>query len=200
VARTAGVRVVAGSARGRRLAVPPDATVRPTADRVREALFNALGSLDVVRGARVLDLFAGSGALGIEALSRGAARATFVEQDGRTRKVLVRNLDDCGFGDRAVVVGEDAVRFVSAHAAAADTATPAVAELVLCDPPYAFDGWAGLLADLARAAPRAVVVVESDREVTGPPSAEVLRNRRYGSTVVTLIRMADRPGASTGPE
>jgi 16S rRNA (guanine966-N2)-methyltransferase len=197
VARTTGLRIVAGSARGRRLAVPAGATVRPTSDRVREAVFNALGSLGAVREARVLDLFAGSGALGIEALSRGAAHATFVERDARTREVLEANLSACGFADRATVVADDATRFV-ATTAIASGASPAV-DLVLCDPPYAFDGWGGLLTGLSAVAPGAVVVMESDREVPVPAPAEVLRNRRYGGTVVTLIRLADHPRGTSVP-
>src|SRR5258705_6256920 len=90
------MRVVAGELRGRRLVAPAAATTRPTTDRVREAVFNALGSLDVVVGARVLDLFAGSGALGIEALSRGAAAATFVDTSPKAIETVQANLAATG--------------------------------------------------------------------------------------------------------
>src|SRR3954454_2222592 len=122
------VRVVSGSARGRRLATPEGTDTRPTTDRVKEATFNALGSLDAVAGAEVLDLFAGSGALGIEALSRGAAAATFVDQAPVARRALAANLDRVGLADRATVVGADATTFAPRASSAPD--------LVLADPPY----------------------------------------------------------------
>src|SRR5947209_17627021 len=157
-------RVVAGIARGRRLDAPPGAATRPTADRVREATFNALGSLGAVEGATVLDLFAGSGALGIEALSRGAVAATFVDDDARALAVVRRNLEACGLADRATVVRSDAVRFAAGRV-----------DLVLLDPPYAFDddAWARLLGGLDAA----VAVIESDREVAVPAPWRVLRSK-----------------------
>ena len=174
-----GVRVVAGAARGRRLAVPPGRTVRPTSDRVREALFNALGSLDALRGASVLDLFAGSGALGIEALSRGAARATFVDSDAAALTCVRANLATCGFERAAAVVRGDAVSWA---------ATGAHHDLALLDPPYAFDGWVDLLA----AVDADLVVVESDREIALPAGWEVVRDRRYGTTFVRVARCLSR--------
>jgi 16S rRNA (guanine966-N2)-methyltransferase len=96
------VRVIAGSARGRPLKAPPGSTTRPTSDRVREALFSALGG--AVPGTAVLDLYAGSGALGIEALSRGAACAVLVERDRRAARTIAENLDRAGVADRATVV------------------------------------------------------------------------------------------------
>src|SRR5688500_6095905 len=107
------MRVVGGSAGGRRLRAPAGRSTRPTADRVREAMFNSLGSLDAVVGARVLDLFAGSGALGIEALSRGAAAATFVDSDARALAVVRANLDDTGLAG-ATLVRADALAFLRA--------------------------------------------------------------------------------------
>jgi 16S rRNA (guanine966-N2)-methyltransferase len=146
---------------------------------VREATFNALGSLGVVEGAVVLDLFAGSGALGIEALSRGAAGATFVDDDGRALQVVRANLDATGLADRATVVRGDGPR----HAA-----TVGPVDLALLDPPYAFadEQWAGLLGVLDAD----VVVVESDREVPLPEPWQVLRSKWYGGTVVLLARRA----------
>jgi 16S rRNA (guanine966-N2)-methyltransferase len=168
------VRIVAGTARGRRIEAPPGRDTRPTTDRVREAIFNSLGSLGSVDGATVVDLFAGSGALGLEALSRGAARVTFVEQDRRARAVIVRNLDALGFADRAEVVAADALAFVR-------VAKPA--DLVLCDPPYAFDHWDELIS----ASPAPLVVAESDRELAAPVGWELVRTKRYGTTVVTIL-------------
>jgi 16S rRNA (guanine966-N2)-methyltransferase len=175
------VRVVAGTAGGRRIAAPPGRDTRPTTDRVREAVFNALTSLGVVVGAEVVDLFAGSGALGIEALSRGAARAHFVESDRRAADVVAANLADLGLTDRGVVVRRpvDAVL----------DQLPDDVDLVLADPPYAFDGWAILLDALApKLADGAVVVAESDRELDLPAGWGKVRERRYGGTVVLFAR------------
>ena len=171
------MRVVAGSAKGRRLQAPPGSATRPTADRVREATFNALGSLDAL-GGRVLDLFAGSGALGIEALSRGAAAATFVDSDGRALAAVRANLEATGLTGVATVVRSDALRFL-----AGGHGPFAVAFL---DPPYAWsdDAWGELL----DACVAEVAVCESDRELAVPAPWEVLRCKRYGGTVVTIVR------------
>lgn len=165
---------MAGTARGRRLEAPPGSSSRPTADRVREATFNALGSLGAVTG-DVLDLFAGSGALGIEALSRGAERATFVDTDARALAVVRANLEATGLVEQATVVRSDALRFLAGAGRF---------DLALLDPPYAFgdDEWATLLGVLDAG----VAVVESDREVPVPTPWEVLRGKRYGGTVVLL--------------
>ncbi len=156
--------------------------MRPTGDRVREATFNALQSLDVVEGAVVADLFAGSGALGIEALSRGAARAVFVESDRRAREVVAANLRATGFEGRAEVVASTAEAFL-----AGGGATRRI-DLALCDPPYRYDRWPDLLDALKRfLAPDAVVVAESDRAVTAPDGWEVAREKAYGGTVVCIL-------------
>lgn len=181
------MRVVGGSARGRRLGVPRGDAVRPTTDRVRGAIANALGSLDVVDDARVLDLFAGSGALGIEMLSRGAAHATFVEPDRSARACLTANLDVTGLADRAEVVASRA----EAHLArtAGREASDPLWDIVLLDPPYAFDAWDQLMAALVgRLSPGGVVVIESDRPPTLGPGWDVVRERRYGTTFVMFAR------------
>ena len=175
------MRVVAGSARGRRLTAPPGSDTRPTTDRVREAVFNALGSLGSVDGATVADLFAGSGALGIEALSRGAASAHFVESDRRAAEVVEANLDALSLADRAVVLRRPV--------AAAIAELPEALDLVLADPPYAFDDWDDLLDSLLpRLAEDAVVVIETDRSLTLPAGWEKVRERTYGGTVVLFAR------------
>ncbi len=180
------LRVVAGTHRGRRFDVPPGDDTRPTSDRVREAVFNALESMDAVRGATVLDAFAGSGALGIEALSRGAASVTFAEVDGGARATVDANLDALGLRDRAVVVAAPAVRA---------TAAGGPWDLVLLDPPYAHDGWDELLGVVVdHLADDGVVVIESDREVALPGGLATARCRTYGGTVVTF---AVRAGATT---
>jgi 16S rRNA (guanine966-N2)-methyltransferase len=175
------VRVVAGTARGRRLTAPPGTATRPTSDRVRESIFNALGSLAAVEGASVIDLFAGSGALGIEALSRGAARATFVDADRAALACIDHNLHVTGLVSQAEVVRSDVRAYLERSNAQFD--------LALIDPPYAFDAWDELLLDL----PADLAVVESDRAVEPPSGWHVVREKRYGSTVVTVIRRTARP-------
>ena len=170
------MRVVGGTAGGRRLKAPPGRRVRPTSERVREALFGALGSLGAVEGARVVDLFAGTGALGIEALSRGAAAATFVDDDPASIAVIKANLDSTGLAGR--VVRSDVLRFLASSAPEHD--------LALVDPPYAFEGWAALLPSLA--APLAAL--ESGRPIDVGEGWNVVRARRYGDTVLTIVRRA----------
>jgi 16S rRNA (guanine966-N2)-methyltransferase len=146
---------------------------------VREATFNALGSLGVVEGAAVLDLFAGSGAMGIEALSRGADRATFVDNDRVAVEAIRANLQRTKLDGVGSVVRADAVRFAAEQADGFD--------LAILDPPYAFDGWEELLAIL----PVPVAVIESDRAIDPGPRWTVVRSRRYGTTVVTISRSLD---------
>lgn len=174
------MRVVAGVARGRKLTAPPGNHVRPTGARVREAVFNALHSLDAIVDARVLDLFAGSGALGIEALSRGAAHATFVEPDAAARHHVRANLAATDLTHVATVEAMRAERFLER--------TTGVFDLVLCDPPYAYDAWGDLRDALTGVvALDGVVVIESDTAVDGDVAWEILRQRRYGGTVVTVM-------------
>ena len=182
------MRVIAGEARGRVLRAPAGTATRPTADRVRGAVFNMLGSQLDLDGAVVLDLFAGSGALGIEALSRGAAAAVFVEDAAAARRVVTENLAATGLGDRAVVRAGDATS-PRVLAEVAVVAPDGSFDVAFCDPPYRFDGWAGLLEVL----PARWSVLESDREIALPGPWEVVRIKRYGSTVVSLARR-DRPG------
>ncbi len=179
------LRVVAGTHRGRRLDVPPGTATRPTSDRVREAVFNALASLDALDGARGVDPFAGSGALGIEALSRGAAQVTFADVDASALSVVRGNLAALELGDRARVV---------AGSGPAAVAAGGPWDLVLLDPPYAFEGWSALLDAVVDAtAPGAVVVVESDREVALPAALHGVRTRSYGGTVVQFARRSGAP-------
>jgi 16S rRNA (guanine966-N2)-methyltransferase len=168
------VRVVAGVAGGRRLQAPPGRATRPTSDRVREAVFSSLDSLGAVHGATVVDLFAGSGALGIEALSRGASHCTFVDDDPAAVAATTANLAATGLAAAATVARADVLRWLDRG--------PAV-DLALVDPPYAFDLWPDLLARLTAG----VAVLESDRDVDPAPTWRVLRRRRYGTTVVSLV-------------
>jgi 16S rRNA (guanine966-N2)-methyltransferase len=175
------MRIIAGSRKGRRIAAPPGLDTRPTGDRVREAVFNLVGPLD---GARVLDLYAGSGAMGLEALSRGADHATFVERDCVAAATIARNADQLGFAE--IALRREDVRRVLAADAAAGT----LYDLVLVDPPYRM--LPGLLPDLSRLLPPVVaadglVVVES--EAREEPELPLPRrtSRRYGSVRVTLF-------------
>lgn len=174
------MRIIAGAARGRRLVVPRGETVRPTADRVREALFASLAPL--LPGASVLDVFAGSGALGLEACSRGAARVTFIERERRALDALRRNIEAVGL-DATTVIAADASRSLRDGALAG-----APFDLVLLDPPYALgeDEVAALLCDLVSLlAPDATVVLERSADAPEPRwPATLLPSvaRRYGST------------------
>lgn len=169
------MRVISGSARGRKLVAPDGPATRPTPDRVREATFNALGSLGAVTSAAVVDLFAGSGAMGIEALSRGAARVTFVDSDLRARQAIEANLTTCGLIGGADVVATPVERFVAG-------AQSRRWDLALLDPPYDYDGWPELLLDL----PAEMAVLESNREIEPPFGWEVLRAKRYGRTHIVI--------------
>jgi 16S rRNA (guanine966-N2)-methyltransferase len=180
-------RIVAGAAGGRRLTVPP-AGVRPTGDRAREALFNSLGARLDLEGAAVLDLYAGSGALGLEALSRGAGSVLFVESSPKVLPVLRANLAAVGLPGGRVVAGS--VPTVVAGRA------PASIDLVLAHPPYATpdEGVLGVLDGLVTGgwlAPDAVLVVE--RSSRGEPFAWPtplvgLRDRRYGEALLRYGR------------
>lgn len=178
------MRVIAGEAKGRRLAAIRAPGIRPTADRVREALFSALGP--AVAGARVLDLYAGSGALGIEALSRGAARAVFVEEARGAVDVILANLALTGLEDRARVVGSTVERFL-------DEARGGPFDLVLIDPPYAEGPPTRQLRSLAAGpllAPGASVVVEGRGPDAGPAvdGLELASVRRYGDSSLAFLR------------
>jgi 16S rRNA (guanine966-N2)-methyltransferase len=172
------VRVVAGSWKGRPLRAPRGAVTRPTADRVREALFSMLGD---VGGARVLDLFAGSGALGIEALSRGAESAVFVDRDPRAVAAIRRNLESVDA--EGEVRCQDALRFIAAHRGTFD--------LVLVDPPY--DLASRIAVPLSERLPavlaeNAVVVTESDKRKPLELPLPLTRERAYGDVRIAIHR------------
>ncbi len=170
------MRVIAGDFKGRRLHTARGMRTRPTADRVREALFSMLGD---VSGARVLDLYAGSGALGIEALSRGADSALFVESDGQALAALRRNLD--AVGADAAVRRQDVVRFLARPEGTFD--------LVFCDPPY--DDGPGVAAALSEALPAmlgedARIVTESDKRNPLLLTLPLVVERAYGDTRIAI--------------
>jgi 16S rRNA (guanine966-N2)-methyltransferase len=175
------MRIIAGSRKGARIFAPKGHEVRPTGDRVREAVFNLVGPVGELD---VLDLFAGSGAMGLEALSRGAAGVTFVEVDRAAADTIVRNLDKLRL-EGATVLREDAVRKL-----AADAAVGRRYDLVLIDPPYRM--LARLLPTLASylpavVAPEGLVVVESDAREEPELPLPKRTSRRYGSARITVF-------------
>jgi len=184
------MRIVAGRNRGRRLLAPPGETVRPTSDRAREALFNILSHGNIAADGipfaekTVLDAFAGTGALGLEALSRGAAEAVFIEQDREALAILRKNVEVLGEGARARVIPGDATRPPRATSACA---------VVFLDPPYR-SGFAGpalaALADAGWLAPKALAVVElAAREHFAPPAGvTLLEERVYGAARLVFLR------------
>jgi 16S rRNA (guanine966-N2)-methyltransferase len=178
------VRVIAGALGGRRLKAPRGTTTRPTSDRVKEALFALLGD---VAGARVLDLFAGAGGLGIEAVSRGAARAVFVERDQRALRALRHNLDSLGLdAARAEVRPGEVLAALRTARGRAETY-----DLVFIDPPYSRASDLGhelslLVPPLLE--PEARIVVESDRRSPLQLQAQLERERTYGDTSIMIHR------------
>jgi 16S rRNA (guanine966-N2)-methyltransferase len=175
------MRIIAGSRKGARIFAPRGRETRPTGDRAREAAFTLIGPVD---GARVLDLFAGSGAMGLEALSRGAESVTFVERDRDAAEAIVRNLDKLRL-EGATVLRDDAGRVL-----AADAAGGRRYDLVLVDPPYRM--LAGVLPMLSANLPHVVepnglVVVESDAREEPELPLPKRTSRRYGSARITVF-------------
>lgn len=185
------MRIVGGALARRTIEAPKGSRTRPTTDRVREALFNLIGARADVSGARVLDLFAGSGALGLEALSRGAAHATFVERHGPTLAVARRNAEALGVAERAAFVRTDVLAVLRRPPAAP-------ADLVLADPPYDLDALPDLPA-LVRPhlAPDGLLALEHDPRHAFDGAPGWLLSRTYGGTVVSLFGAGDEgPGAA----
>lgn len=177
------VRVVAGTLRGRTIVAPSGSATRPTTDRTREAMFNALASLGVLEDASVMDVFAGSGALGIEALSRGARRCVFVEADHKALSAIHQNVKALGLEDRTEIVAGRAENVMSSiHGV----------DLALVDPPYGYDRWSELLAKLEETLNRdGLVVVESGSQIEESvldSTWTAVRSKRYGRTWVTFLQ------------
>ena len=184
------MRILAGELKGRRLLTPRGATTRPTADQVRLALMDTL--TPQLPGARVLDLFAGAGGVGLEALSRGAARATFVERDRHALAALRANVAALDVQDRARVLGEDVRRALDRLAREG-----ARFDVVFLDPPYESDLGDAALGHVAAArlaAPGAVVIAQhpTKRPPAGPgDTLSAFRTRRFGETTLTFFRSGD---------
>lgn len=182
------MRIVGGQFRGRPLKSPASNATRPTSDRLREALFNVLAHAygDPADGARVMDLFAGTGALGLEALSRGARFALFVDEAAEARGLIRANIDTLGLGGITRLFRRDATRLGPVE-------TNGAFDLVFCDPPYG-KGLAELALASARdggwLAPGALVLVEEAVEAAfkAPDGFEEVERRRYDTTEVTFLR------------
>jgi len=175
------MRIDAGELGGRKLVAPAGTSTRPTTDRVREAIFNSLGSAGVLEGALVADLYAGSGALGIEALSRGAEHCVFVERDRAALRALTENLDALGLDHRSRV-----------HVGDARSVAPTLdVDIVFADPPYDFDDWEALLGSVRAG----LLVAESGRDVPASDGWTVARAKRYGRTRVTFLERRAGPGS-----
>ena len=185
------MRIVAGTWRGRALIAPTGDATRPTADRVRQALFDLLmhapwGGKEVIEDASVLDVFAGTGAFGLEALSRGAGRATFIEQDRAALAALRANIAACRAQDHCTMLASDAL------------ATPpgGPASLIVLDPPYRQELVPRALARLravGRIAPNALIVTETARDELPPTSAPLLAERIHGAARLSIWREIQNP-------
>jgi 16S rRNA (guanine(966)-N(2))-methyltransferase RsmD len=177
------MRIIAGTHRGQRLVAPKGVDTRPTGDRVREAAFNLIGPVD---GASVLDLFAGSGAMGLEALSRGAGRVVFVESDGAAVRSIEQNLDRLRL--RGTILHQDAGRALLDEARAGRRY-----DLVLVDPPYEMylDLQPSLAGSLTRVlADEGLLVVETEARVEPELPLELRTSRRYGRARLSLFEHA----------
>lgn len=182
---------MAGEAGGRKLKAPPGDATRPTSDAVREAVFNAVLSRIDLEDARVLDLFAGSGAMGIEALSRGAAQVTFVDRSRPASATIEENLSAVGLTGGRVVTSS-----VEAWIARLDQGERW--DLVIADPPYAFVGWTDLLGALEpHIAEEGMAVLESGADLELPQGWRSIRSKRYGTTVVNLVVPCNHPCAES---
>jgi 16S rRNA (guanine966-N2)-methyltransferase len=184
------MRITGGTARGRRLVAPPGRDVRPTSDKVRKAIFDRLGSGGIA--GTVLDLFAGTGALGLEAVSRGASAAVLVERDPRALEACRTNAAVLDAGADVRIVRSDALAWLRGPGRGL------LADVVLLDPPYAFDRWAELLGELLgcqAVRPGGIVAVEraARSEPVCAPGYRALRSSRYGDTAVDLLVV--EPGA-----
>jgi 16S rRNA (guanine966-N2)-methyltransferase len=182
------MRIVAGTWRGRVLIAPQNTATRPTADRVRQALFDMLlhapwGGRETVENAQVLDIFAGTGAFGLEALSRGAAHATFIEQDRTALTALRTNIAACRAEDRTTILSIDAL-----------TTPPGdPANLIFLDPPYRQDLIPRVIAQLRsanRIAPNALIIAETARDEPIPTATPLLTERTHGAARLSIWREA----------
>lgn len=180
------MQIITGSAKGRKIKVP-EKNIRPAKDSVRQAIFSMLYGL--VDGAKALDLFAGSGAYGLEALSRGARSVTFVDADKKCVAAIETNLNTMSFGSRGVAIKEDAQKY--AHR------TETTFDLIFLDPPYSSGAQVHLLKSLAKIlAPQGVIIFDHAKETKIPKEVDglsLLRRRTYGATTVSFFYQSSKP-------
>jgi 16S rRNA (guanine966-N2)-methyltransferase len=188
------MRVIGGRSRGRRLSAKLPKSIRPTSDRVREAIFDILGSQGGVVDLRVVDLFCGSGALGVEALSRGAESATFVDLDPDALQAVQQNVDAVGLADADVTLVRAAL---PGWLRGPGPTAARTFDLALCDPPYDYAEWPALLDALDAE----TVVMESSSPIALPDTWVVARERRYGGTLITVAHQrGDAAAPAAGHE
>ena len=180
------MRVISGSAKGRKLSAPDGLDTRPTTDRVKESVFNIINFH--LPDANVLDLFAGSGAMGIEALSRASRHAIFIEQSDDAFKIIKKNLCDTRLEDRAEIIRTDAISFLNR--------TNDVFDIIFLDPPYNkgfFDSAMNGIKNRSLLSDKGIVVAESEfgGELPDCEGFELIRRAKYGKTLISVFRMAD---------
>ena len=175
------MRIISGTARGRKLILPPRDITRPLMDRAKEGLFNSLTSLGLIEDAKVLDLYAGAGSFGIECLSRGAAQVTFVEQNAEVAQALRDNLDNVELAANAVVKTQSVNKFL---ANGGSSSSETKADLVFCDPPYALDPWP----ELFQTIDAEYLVGHAESEIEVPDTWEVLKRKKYGRAHIVITR------------
>ncbi|MDB5032983.1 MAG: rsmD [Chlorobi bacterium] len=188
------MRIIAGDLRGRVIKSTQTSMLRPTTDRVRETIFNILQARFTFDGARVLDLFAGTGALGIEALSRGAASCDFVETDRKAGRVIADNITTLGLRDRARLVNRDAIKFIAESEGCYD--------LILADPPYAASIFERLVNDIfstGRLHRDGLLILEHSAAMKSPrgDAFDIVKERSFGDSAITIYAW---PSAGDGEE
>ena len=163
------MRVISGSAKGRKLVVPSGDHVRPTKDRVKEAIFNSLHSYGLVENRSFLDLFSGTGSLGIEALSRGAKSAVFIDHHAEAIDCIILNVEKLNYGSTSKILKTDALSFLERDD---------YFDVVLLDPPYEYEHWGTLLKRVNAHS----IVIESSEQVTLESDWEIIKSQKYGQT------------------
>ena len=169
------MRIVAGTARGRKLTVPSNSKIRPTKDRVREAIFNSLHSYGLIEDLHYLDLFAGTGSLGLEALSRGANSVVFVDNNELSVNTITHNLEMLGFDNKAEVRYQDATMYLKEKKDF---------DVAILDPPYEFGLWNELLSQIKSK----VVVIETSQKIAVNKSWDIIKEQNYGQSNVLIAR------------
>ena len=163
------MRVISGSAKGRKLVVPSGDHVRPTKDRVKEAIFNSLHSYGLVESRSFLDLFSGTGSLGIEALSRGAKSVVFIDHHAEAINCIILNVEKLNYGSTSKILKTDALSFLERDD---------YFDVALLDPPYKYEHWGTLLKQVNAHS----IVIESSEQVTLESDWEIIKSQKYGQT------------------